>query len=299
MAGGNQLGGSSDPKCAAMTAINIGRMTAMAMAMPPPSATGEACALCAPGLSTNPRLMAIRRTKAVPTALMQAPMITARTSRISVLVTFSLMLLKVRRRVYILTADVHEGFVKKELRAKLRGILSGISPESFSEKSRAAAGRLFLEPEYKRAEIMMIYLSHLHELDTTAIVLQAWQDRKKVVAPQISWDSRQMTPIEIRNLDDDVASNNPMGIREPVHGLPIPSELIDLVIVPGLGFDPFGNRLGRGRGFYDRFLSKADFRGIACGFALEEQVVGSIPAGPLDKKMHILVTDAAVRRFDP
>lgn len=162
-----------------------------------------------------------------------------------------------------------------------------------------AAGRLFAEPEYRRCEIMMIYLSHSHEADTTPIVLQAWQDRKKVVAPQVSWESRQMIPLEIRNLDDDVASNVQLGVREPVHGLPVPIELIDLVIVPGLGFDPFGNRLGRGRGFYDRFLGKPEFRGVACGFALEDQVVGSIPAGPLDQKVHMLATDKAVRRFDP
>lgn len=187
--------------------------------------------------------------------------------------------------------------MKKELRTKLRGIVGSIPPEELLEKSRIAAGRLFAEPEYKRAEIMMIYLTHAHDADTTPIVLQAWQDRKKVVAPQVSWESRQMIPIEIRSLDD--VAENQVGIREPVHGLPIPTGLIDLVIVPGLGFDPFGNRLGRGRGFYDRFLGKPDFRGVACGYALECQIVGSIPAGPLDRKMNMLVTDACTRRFDP
>jgi 5-formyltetrahydrofolate cyclo-ligase len=189
--------------------------------------------------------------------------------------------------------------VKKELRTRIRSVLAALPPESIQERSRLAAARLFAEPDYQRAEIMMIYLSHAQEADTTPIVLQAWQDRKKVVAPQVSWESRQMIPIEIRNLDDDVAANNQLGIREPVHGLPLPIELIDLVIVPGLGFDPFGNRLGRGRGFYDRFLGKPEFRGVSCGFALEEQVVPSIPAGPLDQRVHMLVTDQAVRRFDP
>ncbi|MEK6644095.1 MAG: 5-formyltetrahydrofolate cyclo-ligase [Planctomycetota bacterium] len=189
--------------------------------------------------------------------------------------------------------------MKKELRTKIRGILAGLPAETMFAKSQSAAERLFEQPEYQRAEIMMIYLTHQQEVDTTPIVLQAWQDRKKVVAPQVSWESRQMIPIEIRNLDDDVGENNQLGIREPIHGMPIPIQLIDLVIVPGLGFDPFGNRLGRGRGFYDRFLSKAEFRGVACALAFEEQLVGSIPAGPLDKKMQMLVTDAAVRRFDP
>lgn len=188
--------------------------------------------------------------------------------------------------------------MKKELRTKLRSVMASVPPEVIQERSRAAARHLFHEPEYKGCEIMMVYLSLPQEADTTAIVLQAWQDHKKIVAPQVSWESRQMIPIEIKNLDEDVASNQ-LGLREPIRGQPIPIQLIDLVIVPGLAFDPFGNRLGRGRGFYDRFLAKPEFKGRACGFSLEEQLVGSIPAGPHDMKVHMLATEKGIRRFDP
>lgn len=188
--------------------------------------------------------------------------------------------------------------MKKELRTRLRTLISSLSPEEIHDQSQQAAARLFALPEYRRSEIMMIYLSLPSEADTTPIVLQAWQDHKKVVAPQVIWDSRQMLPVEIRNLNEDIGSNQ-FGIREPIHGLPIPIELIDLVIVPGLGFDPFGNRLGRGRGFYDRFLSKPQFRAVRCGFALESQVVDSIPSAHHDVKVQMLVTNEQVRRFDP
>jgi 5-formyltetrahydrofolate cyclo-ligase len=193
---------------------------------------------------------------------------------------------------------LREDSVKKALRTKLRSVLASIPPETILERSRIAAELLFREPEYKQAEIMMVYLSLPQEADTTPIVLRSWQDRKKVVAPQVSWESRLMIPMEIRNLDEDVASNQ-LGLREPIRGLPIPIQLIDLVIVPGLAFDPFGNRLGRGRGFYDRFLAKPEFKGKTCAFALEAQMVDSIPAGPLDVKVHMLVTEERVRRFDP
>lgn len=188
--------------------------------------------------------------------------------------------------------------VKKELRTKLRSVLAGTPHERIVEKSRLAALRLFNEPEYRRAEILMVYLPLQQEADATPIALQAWRDRKRVLAPRISWESHQMIPVEIRDLDEDVAETS-FGIRQPIEGPPIPMRLIDLVIVPGLAFDPYGNRLGRGRGFYDRFLAKPDFRGIPCGFALEEQFVSNIPAGPHDQKVRLLVTDAAVRRFDP
>ena len=188
--------------------------------------------------------------------------------------------------------------MKKELRTRIRGVLSSLSPEEIHERSRRAAKLLFQTPEYRRAEIMMIYLSLPTEADTTDIVLQAWQDRKKVVAPQVSWESRQMIPMEIRNLNEDVTERQ-FGIREPIHGLPIPIGLIELVIVPGLGFDPYGNRLGRGRGVYDRFLGKAEFKGTTCGFALECQFVDNIAASAHDVKMKMLVTEEKVRRFDP
>ncbi len=206
------------------------------------------------------------------------------------------MLLHVHAEVYNVRQASKGSLVKKELRRRLRAVLTAIPPETLQERSRLAAERLFGDPEYQRAEVMMIYLALPWEVDTTAIVLQAWQDMKRVVAPQVSWDCRQIMPIEINNLDDDVAHNR-LGFREPIRGLPIPVELIDLVIVPGLGFDDRGNRLGRGRGFYDRFLSKPNFHGTSCGFVLESQLVDSIPSVPHDVKIDMLVTDEAVRRF--
>ncbi len=142
----------------------------------------------------------------------------------------------------------------------------------------------------------MVYLSLPNEVDTTPIVLRAWQDHKRVLAPKVSWNQRRMLPLEIRSLTDDLVVSN-LGIREPVSGIPFPIRHIDLVIVPGLGFDEHGNRLGRGRGFYDRFLAHPEFTGTSCGLALSQQVVSTVPVGPLDQAIHMLVTDADVRRF--
>lgn len=106
-----------------------------------------------------------------------------------------------------------------------------------------------------------------------------------------------MMPVEIKSLDSDVRPG-PMGIREPIQGPPLPIAEIDLVLVPGLGFDEQGNRLGRGRGFYDRFLSHADFQGVTCAFALERQVVEHVPHDAHDVRVQMLVTEERVRRFD-
>jgi 5-formyltetrahydrofolate cyclo-ligase len=186
--------------------------------------------------------------------------------------------------------------VKKELRQRLRQILADIPPDELSSRSLRACHRLFAEPEYLKAEVIMVFLSLPTEVDTTPVVLRAWQERRRVLAPKVSWNQRRMLPLEVRSLTDDLMVSS-MGIREPITGIPFPIPDIDLVIVPGLAFDEYGNRLGRGRGFYDRFLAHPEFHGVACAMALECQVTPSVPVGPLDRHVDMLITDEKVRRF--
>lgn len=186
---------------------------------------------------------------------------------------------------------------KKELRQRLRQLLSGITPEEIATRSLRVCHRLFEQPEYVGADVVMVFLSIAGEVDTSPLVLRAWQDRKRVLAPRVSWNQRRMLPVEIRSLTDDLSLSS-MGVREPVAGIPFPVSMIDLVIVPGLGFDEFGNRLGRGRGFYDRFLAHPEFKGKACAVSFEQQVTPTIPTGPLDRRVDMLVTDERVRRFN-
>ena len=187
--------------------------------------------------------------------------------------------------------------MKKAFRQKLRRVLADIPAEQASLQSARACQLLTEQPEYQRAQVMMVFLPRGGEIDTTALVLRAWQDHKRVLAPRVSWEQRRMLPIEVRSLTDDLRLTG-MGLREPATGTPIPVSLIDLVIVPGLGFDVHGNRLGRGRGFYDRFLAHPEFRGVACALAFEQQLVPELPAGPLDRPVDMLVTDVEVRRFE-
>jgi 5-formyltetrahydrofolate cyclo-ligase len=185
---------------------------------------------------------------------------------------------------------------KKELRQQRRQYMGALSPEELHERSVAACRRLCEQPEYQRAEMIMIFLSTAHEVDTSQIALRAWADLKRVLAPRVAWEQRRLLPIEIKSLTSDVRPGM-MGLREPVEGLPIPVSDIDLVIVPGLAFDGHGNRLGRGRGFYDRFLAHRDFRGVSCALALDDQVVERVPADERDIRVRMLVTDRRVRRF--
>ena len=88
----------------------------------------------------------------------------------------------------------------------------------------------------------------------------------------------------------------PYGLTEPSLDNPIiEPDLIQGVLIPGLGFDREGRRLGRGRGYYDRWL--ASFRGIRVGVCFESQWVEQIPAEEHDQKMDLIVTERGV--WDP
>jgi len=186
--------------------------------------------------------------------------------------------------------------IKKALREQLREVLTSVPPDQLHERSLRACAMLAETPEYRRSEIIMVFLSLPTEIDTTPLVLRAWRDDKRVLAPRVSFEQRRILPIEIESLSDDLFES-PLGIREPARGVPIPQANIDMVIVPGLGFDHSGHRIGRGRGFYDRFLAHGEWKGTSCGLAFECQVVEQVPVMEHDMKVNMLVTDEQVRRF--
>lgn len=185
---------------------------------------------------------------------------------------------------------------KVATRQRLREVLRAMSPDQRRRKSRAAADLILAAPEFAAARYVMLYIATSEEVDTAAIALRAWQEGKVVLAPKVFMADRTMLAVEISSLDSGMRPTR-VGVLEPIAGLPVPPEFIDLVIVPGLGFGEQGQRLGRGGGFYDRFLSQPEFKGATCGLAFEEQVLPDLPMLPHDHPLKMLATDAKVRRF--
>ena len=187
--------------------------------------------------------------------------------------------------------------VKEQLRNKLQRRLLEMSTEQRSEKSRRACRNLVSTPQFKNASAVMLYLSLPHEVDTSEAILYAWQLGKIVAVPKISWQQRHMIAVQINSLETGF-STSASGLRNPVTGVPMPFEEIDLVVTPALGFDKKGNRLGRGGSFYDRFFANDELRAPKCGFAFTEQVVDSVPVTRIDVPVDFLVTDEEVVYFN-
>lgn len=186
---------------------------------------------------------------------------------------------------------------KAQLRQQFQRTLLQMPPEERASKSKKISQNLIATEQFQQANAIMTYLSLPHEADTSDVVLCAWQLGKTVVAPRISWQQRHMIPVEIKTLDNGFSSEM-HGLRNPVRGVPIPFEQIDLVVAPGLVFDRNGNRLGRGGSYYDRFFTHNNLRAVRCGFAFAEQLVDSVPITEHDVPMNLLVTDQRVLYFD-
>ena len=185
---------------------------------------------------------------------------------------------------------------KVQLRQRLQKCLLEMSAEQKDGKSRKACRNLISTPQFQDASVIMMYLSLPHEVDTTEAILCAWQQSKVVAVPKVSWQQRHMIAVEIHSLESGF-STEVGGLRNPIKGVPVPVDEIDMVVTPGLGFDRCGNRLGRGGAYYDRFFANKELKACRCGFAFAEQVVESVPVSSLDKSVGLLVTDEEVLSF--
>jgi len=186
---------------------------------------------------------------------------------------------------------------KEQLRRQLQKRLLAIPLQQRSEKSKKACRNLISTPQFQDASVVMLYLSLPHEVDTSEAVLCAWQLGKTVLVPKISWQQRHMIPVQINSLETGF-STEVAGLRNPVTGVPIPVEEIDLVVAPALGFDNKGNRLGRGGSYYNRFFANKELKAPRCGFAFAEQQIDSIPVAEYDEPVDLLVTDEAIIYFN-
>ncbi len=186
---------------------------------------------------------------------------------------------------------------KVALRHDIKSRLMAISAKARVEKSKAICRLIVESEEFQRAAVVMAFLSLPHEVETTPLILHAWQQGKTVAVPKISWEQRHMIPVEITSLETGLHTDD-KGLRNPTNGTPVPFEDIDLVVAPGLGFDRAGNRLGRGGGYYDRFFASGKITATRWAVAFSEQLCDEIPHDENDVVMHAVVTEDEIFQAD-
>jgi len=184
---------------------------------------------------------------------------------------------------------------KAAMRQEIKVKLPQKSSAATLEGSRVACEFLVGLPEWESAWTVMLYLSLPGEIETAYALESAWEAGKTVLVPRVDWGSHEINAIPIAL--DSPTQYARYGLREPTEGRPFDPARIDLIAVPGLAFDGRGHRLGRGAGFYDRFLPRAT-RATRAGLAWELQFVEAVPTTASDAVLDALVTEESVRRFE-
>ncbi len=139
----------------------------------------------------------------------------------------------------------------------------------------------------------MCYAAISGEVETRQIIRKALSDGKRVAVPVTVSSKKRLIAVEISDPKRDLLGKGPLGIPEPhpKKRLPLARKELDLVLVPGVAFDAQGQRLGRGGGYYDRFLSKLPDGVPQIGLAFRFQVVADLPFEKHDKPVSLVLTD--------
>ena len=163
-----------------------------------------------------------------------------------------------------------------------------------AEARRAASvailARVCSMPAYVRANVVLAYMGFGTEIETNAFFERIVNDGKTAVLPRVDRASQSLRLHSARSASELLTSK--WGIREPRTDAPAVSiDAVDFVLMPGVAFDRGGNRLGYGRGYYDKLLSAANpaLARVAAAFAC--QVVKRVPVGSHDKKVQCIFTE--------
>ena len=173
-----------------------------------------------------------------------------------------------------------ETLTKKQIRSKMFLRLKTQKEEDRDRKSKAIKKKLFRNPVFKKAKLVMFYMSFDGEVNTEGMIRGAHRLGKIVAVPVCKKHRLTLRPCILRNKAQ--LKNGPYGICEPAVKEYIKLEDLGLVIVPGVAFDKKGNRLGRGRGCYDYFLKRVPRDTARIGLAFDFQILPSIPATTTD-----------------
>jgi 5-formyltetrahydrofolate cyclo-ligase len=181
--------------------------------------------------------------------------------------------------------------LKNEIRAEVLKRRDSIPLDLKKSKNAAIRKRLFNLEEFIAAKSVLMYVSFRTEVDTLGQLEDILCMGKKLALPLVDSKQKTLTLYEIKDISD--LEPGYMDIPEPkvAEDRKVDLKDIDIIVLPGTGFDIKGNRLGYGGGYYDKLLSSADKKIPTVALAFEEQVVEEIPAEPHDIKMDIIITD--------
>ena len=182
------------------------------------------------------------------------------------------------------------GDTKSSIRALAAKLRDSLSAAQVEQQSRLIQDRALQSSFYREASAIALYSATGNEVATEAIGRDAVSRRKRIYFPRLTADAGLQW---VASSDANAFHPGRYGILEPTG-----SDLLDaddadglVVFVPGVAFDAYGNRLGRGQGWYDRALATLHDRAVTVALAYEFQIMDRIPAEPWDRPVQHIVTE--------
>ncbi|MEO0796038.1 MAG: 5-formyltetrahydrofolate cyclo-ligase [Verrucomicrobiota bacterium] len=168
---------------------------------------------------------------------------------------------------------------------------SSLQPQERQDRNAQIRHRLTAVPEFASAKSILFYVSFGEEVDTHELMKGCF-GRKTVLVPRVEGDVLHVH--EMQSLDD--LQPGSFGILEPAPNTPeVDPSIAEIVVVPGAAFDLRGNRIGYGKGYYDRLLEGVS--AVKIGLAFDRQMMETIPVEDHDIPMDILVTNERLLDF--
>jgi 5-formyltetrahydrofolate cyclo-ligase len=171
---------------------------------------------------------------------------------------------------------------KRQIREQISDLKKHISPFQILQESEKVFEKIELMPEFQSYNTILMYWSTDNELPTHEIV-KKWSKTKVILLPSVSGENLTLKKFSY----EEQLRRGQLGIWEPETNENYKG-IVDLVIVPGIAFDLAGNRLGRGKGYYDRFFSELEIP--KWGVAFDFQLLPIIPVSENDIKMDKVFT---------
>lgn len=181
---------------------------------------------------------------------------------------------------------------KSQLRKKILNIRNNMSQEEVINKSDLIMNKLINLDEFKKSKTVFIYMNFNNEVVTSNLIKKMLSNNKRVVIPYTDTKNTVIIPSEIINLEDDLVLNS-FGYYEPSYEKIriVEPEEFDLIVTPGVVFDEELNRVGFGKGYYDRILNKKRKDAKVVAVAYDFQVLNEVPTEEHDVKMNMIITE--------
>lgn len=179
---------------------------------------------------------------------------------------------------------------KKLLRESVLNKRKSLTPDEVRKASEAIVAKLAQSSCIKGSNVIMSYMPYGNEVDIKPFNKWVLDCGKILLLPRVLNDS-DIDAVRVNDIDTGLVKGS-FGILEPASEKEsFSTDLIDVILVPGVAFDVQGNRLGHGRGYYDRFLALCKSDTVFLGIAYSFQVFGSIPFDECDIRVHEVITE--------